>query len=93
MGALFANRVDAAATPEQKKKLGKLDASQVQSKDLAGEPIDKILTRAPGNDAAIGGVKVISRGGWFAARPSAWERKTFTRFTPKAFTTSPIWAG
>jgi phosphoglucomutase len=73
MGAVFANRVDAAANPEQKKKLGKLDAAQVQSKDLAGEPIDQILTRAPGNNAAIGGVKVTSRGGWFAARPSGTE--------------------
>jgi phosphoglucomutase len=73
MGALFANRVDAAANAEQKKKLAKLDAAQVRTKDLAGEPIDQILTRAPGNNAAIGGVKVTSRGGWFAARPSGTE--------------------
>jgi len=71
--ARFANRVDAAANAEQKKKLAKLDASQVQSRDLAGEPIDQILTRAPGNNASIGGVKVTSRGGWFAARPSGTE--------------------
>jgi phosphoglucomutase len=73
LGAVFANRVDAPATPEQKKKLAKLDAAQVRITDLAGEPIDQILTRAPGNDAAIGGVKVTSRGGWFAARPSGTE--------------------
>ena len=73
LGAVFANRVDAPATPEQKKKLAKLDAAQVRITDLAGEPIDRILTRAPGNDAPIGGVKVVSRGGWFAARPSGTE--------------------
>jgi len=73
LGAVFANRVDAPATPEQKKKLAKLDAAQVRITDLAGEPIDRILTRAPGNDAPIGGVKVASRGGWFAARPSGTE--------------------
>jgi phosphoglucomutase len=73
MGALFANRVDASANAEQKKKLAKLDAAQVRTKDLAGEPIDQILTRAPGNNASIGGVKVTSRGGWFAARPSGTE--------------------
>jgi phosphoglucomutase len=73
LGAVYANRVDAAATPEQKKKLGKLDGAQVRITQLAGEPIDRILTRAPGNDAPIGGVKVVSRGGWFAARPSGTE--------------------
>jgi phosphoglucomutase len=73
LGEVFANRVDAAANAEQKKKLGKLDAAQVRIKNLAGEPIERILTRAPGNDAPIGGVKVASRGGWFAARPSGTE--------------------
>jgi phosphoglucomutase len=73
LGAVFANRVDAPANREQKKKLGKLDASQVRIKDLAGDPIEQIFTRAPGNDAPIGGVKVTSRGGWFAARPSGTE--------------------
>jgi phosphoglucomutase len=73
LGAVFANRVDAAANAQQKKKLGRLDRQQVQITELAGEPIDKILTQAPGNDAAIGGVKVTSRGGWFAARPSGTE--------------------
>ena len=71
--SLFADRVDAPATPEQKKKLGKLDRAQVRITELAGEPIEQVLTRAPGNDAPIGGVKVTSRGGWFAARPSGTE--------------------
>jgi phosphoglucomutase len=73
LGEPFANRVDAAATPAQKKKLGKLDGEQIRSTDIAGEKIDRILTRAPGNDAAIGGVKVMSQSGWFAARPSGTE--------------------
>jgi phosphoglucomutase len=73
LGAVYANRVDAPATPEQKKKLGKLDRQQVRITELAGEPIDQILTHAPGNNAPIGGVKVASRGGWFAARPSGTE--------------------
>jgi phosphoglucomutase len=73
LGPVYANRVDAAANAEQKKKLAKLDAAQVRITELAGEPIDRILTNAPGNNASIGGVKVISRGGWFAARPSGTE--------------------
>jgi phosphoglucomutase len=73
LGAVYANRVDAPATPEQKKKLGKLDRQQVRITELAGEPIEQILTHAPGNNAPIGGVKVVSRGGWFAARPSGTE--------------------
>ncbi len=73
LGKVYASRVDAAANPEQKQKLGKLDAAQVRITELAGEPIDRVLTRAPGNDAPIGGVKVTSRGGWFAARPSGTE--------------------
>jgi phosphoglucomutase len=66
-------RVDAAATPAQKKLLSKLTPTQVSSKELAGEPIQSILTNAPGNDAAIGGLKVIAEHGWFAARPSGTE--------------------
>ena len=66
-------RIDAEATPEQKAKLGKLSASQVTAKDLAGEPITSILTEAPGNHAAIGGLKVTTENGWFAARPSGTE--------------------
>jgi phosphoglucomutase len=73
LGPCFADRIDAAATPAQKKLLGQLDAKQVGSSQLAGEPIEKILTAAPGNGAAIGGIKVTSAGGWFAARPSGTE--------------------
>jgi phosphoglucomutase len=73
LGEVFANRVDAPANAEQKKKLGKLDGAQVRITELAGERIDRILTSAPGNDAPIGGVKVTSPGGWFAARPSGTE--------------------
>ena len=73
LGAVYASRVDAAANAEQKKKLGKLNRQQVRITELAGEPIDQILTHAPGNNAPIGGVKVTSRGGWFAARPSGTE--------------------
>jgi phosphoglucomutase len=73
LGAMYANRVDAPANPEQKKTLAKLDAAQVRIKELAGEPIERILTAAPGNNAPFGGVKVISAGGWFAARPSGTE--------------------
>ncbi len=73
LGAVFANRVDATANAQQKKKLAKLDAAQVTLTELAGDPIEQILTRAPGNNAPIGGVKVVSKGGWFAARPSGTE--------------------
>ena len=66
-------RIDAAATPEQKAKLGKLSAAQVTAKMLAGETITSILTEAPGNHAAIGGLKVTTENGWFAARPSGTE--------------------
>jgi len=69
---LFA-RVDAAATPAQKKLLAQLTPAQVTSKELAGDPITSTLTRAPGNDAAIGGLKVNTQNGWFAARPSGTE--------------------
>jgi phosphoglucomutase len=73
LGACFTDRVDAAANAAQKLKLGRLDQQQVRITQLAGEPIDQILTRAPGNNAPIGGVKVTSSGGWFAARPSGTE--------------------
>jgi phosphoglucomutase len=73
LGEAFADRVDAPATPAQKKKLGKLDGSQVSITDLGGERIERILTHAPANDAPIGGVKVIAPNGWFAARPSGTE--------------------
>ncbi len=73
LGAMYANRVDAPASAEQKKKLAKLDGAQVRIKELAGEPIERILTAAPANDVPFGGIKVISAGGWFAARPSGTE--------------------
>ncbi len=66
-------RIDAPATPEQKEQLSRLTPQQVESKELAGEPIQSILTQAPGNGAAIGGLKVIAEHGWFAARPSGTE--------------------
>ena len=66
-------RIDAAATPAQKAKLQNLSAAQVRSTDLAGEKIQAILTHAPGNGAAIGGLKVVAEHGWFAARPSGTE--------------------
>ena len=66
-------RIDAAATHEQKAALAKLSAKNVSVSELAGEPIRQILTSAPGDGAAIGGVKVASEGGWFAARPSGTE--------------------
>ena len=66
-------RIDAAATKEQKTKLGKLSPSEVTAKDLAGDAITSILTEAPGNHASIGGLKVTTDEGWFAARPSGTE--------------------
>jgi phosphoglucomutase len=73
LGEPFADRVEAPATPEQKKKLSKLDRSQIHSTELAGERIDQVLGTAPGNNAPIGGIKVCSKSGWFAARPSGTE--------------------
>ena len=67
------DRVDAPATPEQKKVLAQLSPQQIRSADLAGEKILRILTQAPGNGAPIGGLKVIAESGWFAARPSGTE--------------------
>ncbi|MBV9795411.1 MAG: alpha-D-glucose phosphate-specific phosphoglucomutase [Actinobacteria bacterium] len=66
-------RIDTAATREQKAALGKLSPDQVTADDLAGEKITAKLTRAPGNDAPIGGLKVVTATGWFAARPSGTE--------------------
>ena len=66
-------RIDAPATPEQKTALAKLSSADVHAKELAGEKIDKILTSAPGDGNAIGGVKVVTANGWFAARPSGTE--------------------
>lgn len=66
-------RVDAAATRDEKAKLGRLSPSDVAATELAGEPITAKLTRAPGNDASIGGLKVTTENAWFAARPSGTE--------------------
>jgi phosphoglucomutase len=67
------DRVEAPASPEQKQRLAKLSPEQIVSAELAGEKIQNILTEAPGNDASIGGLKVVTRSGWFAARPSGTE--------------------
>ena len=67
------DRVDAPATREQKKKLQALSADQIKFTELAGEKIKAVLTRAPGNGAPIGGVKVVAENGWFAVRPSGTE--------------------
>jgi phosphoglucomutase len=72
-GASVYTRIDAPATPEQKVRLAKLSPENVKAKALAGEPITAKLTRAPGNDAPIGGLKVTTANGWFAARPSGTE--------------------
>ena len=73
LGRPIYKRVDQAATPEQKSILLKLSPEQVKAGTLAGEPITAKLTRAPGNGAEIGGLKVIAENGWFAARPSGTE--------------------
>ena len=72
-GQSYYTRIDAPATPEQKAKLGKLSPDAVKESSLAGEPIIAKLTRAPGNNAPIGGLKVVTAAGWFAARPSGTE--------------------
>jgi phosphoglucomutase len=72
-GTPYYTRLDAPATPEQKAKLEKLTPDAVKESDLAGEPITAKLTKAPGNDAPIGGLKVVAESGWFAARPSGTE--------------------
>lgn len=73
LGEPVADRVEAPATAEQKTRLAKLSPRQVQSTELAGEKIERVLDHAPGNHAAIGGIKVTSANGWFAARPSGTE--------------------
>ena len=72
-GTPYYTRIDAPATPEQKAKLQKLSPDAVKESDLAGEPITAKLTKAPGNQAPIGGLKVVAESGWFAARPSGTE--------------------
>ena len=72
-GESFSSRVDAPADPRQKRLLSKLAPSQLQADTLAGEKIEQVLDKAPGNGAAIGGIKVVAANGWFAARPSGTE--------------------
>ncbi|OYT18766.1 MAG: phosphoglucomutase, alpha-D-glucose phosphate-specific [Nitrospira sp. UW-LDO-01] len=73
LGEPVYERIDAQATPEQKAILSKLSPEQVQATELAGDKILAMLTKAPGNHAAIGGLKVVTENGWFAARPSGTE--------------------
>ena len=73
LGSPVARLVEAAATPAQKQRLAALSSQQITSTELAGEKIESVLTQAPGNGAAIGGIKVSAASGWFAARPSGTE--------------------
>jgi phosphoglucomutase len=72
-GTSFYTRIDAPATPDQKARLAKLSPEAIKESELAGEPITAKLTNAPGNNAPIGGLKVVAASGWFAARPSGTE--------------------
>jgi phosphoglucomutase len=72
-GAPHYARIDAPATAEQKAALARLTPADVRIASLGGEPIEAILTHAPGNGAAIGGIKVVARNGWCAVRPSGTE--------------------
>ncbi|WP_457426068.1 phosphoglucomutase (alpha-D-glucose-1,6-bisphosphate-dependent) [Roseateles sp. P5_E7] len=72
-GTPYADRVDGAATREQKARLSKLTAADVQATSLAGEAVESVISTAPANGAAIGGIKVSTANGWFAARPSGTE--------------------
>jgi len=73
-GTPFYTRIDAQASVDQKNRLKKLSPEAVDAQELAGEPITEKLTRAPGNNASIGGLKIVSGSGWFAARPSGTEQ-------------------
>jgi phosphoglucomutase len=73
LGASYYERIDAPATSAQKTVLKQLRAEQFTARDLAGEPIRQTLTKAPGDGEALGGIKVVTDGGWFAARPSGTE--------------------
>ena len=73
LGVPVYERIDAPATPAQKAILKKLAPEQIQASELAGEKITGILTSAPGNNSAIGGLKVMTENGWLAARPSGTE--------------------
>jgi phosphoglucomutase len=72
-GTAYYTRIDAPATPEEKARLERLSPEAVKAPDLAGDPIIAKLTRAPGNGVPIGGLKVVTQSGWFAARPSGTE--------------------
>jgi len=72
-GAIFSAHNNTKANAQQKEKLKKLSAGDVKQTDLAGDKIEHILTKAPGNDAPIDGLKVISKNGWFVTRPSGTE--------------------
>ena len=73
LGEPVYERIDAPASPEQKARLKALSPEQVRARELAGDPITEMLTTAPGNGASIGGLKVATAHGWFAARPSGTE--------------------
>jgi phosphoglucomutase len=73
LGESFYQRIDSPATRGQKELLAQLDPANFEAKELAGEPVEAKLNRAPGNNQAIGGIKVVAKSGWFAARPSGTE--------------------
>jgi phosphoglucomutase len=73
LGKPVSDRIDAPANAQQKAKLSKLSPTLLEGKLIAGEKIDQVFDRAPGNNAAIGGIKAIAASGWFAARPSGTE--------------------
>ena len=74
LGQPFAERIEAPATSRQKEALARPTRDQLHMTQLAGEQITQVLDRAPANDASLGGIKVVSRHGWFAARPSGTEQ-------------------
>jgi phosphoglucomutase len=73
LGRSFYQRIDAAASSDQKKRLARLEPEQFEANELAGAPIEGKFSRAPGNAEPLGGIKVVTRDGWFAARPSGTE--------------------
>lgn len=73
LGYAYADRIEASASPAQKRALSTLDADDLQLAELAGEAVTAVISRAPGNNEAIGGIKAMSKNGWFAARPSGTE--------------------
>ncbi len=88
-GEAIYERIDTPASPEQKTVLSTLSPEQVTAESLAGEPILARLTHAPGNNAAIGGLKVVTENGWFAARPSGTEN--VYKIYAESLRTQPIW--